>query len=102
MGRGVRTAKYATGTATNTITIKNMYLYGGSVWVLIYLFIGLADAGTLAGALTVVIDVYVMKLFGWPWNELLLADTIWGLLRSHLQTWAIGWLAATVKYGVNS
>lgn len=102
MGRARRTTNYAIGTATNTITIKNMYIYGGTVWALIYLVIGISDAGTFAGAIEVVMDVYIMKLFGWPWSELFLADTLWGLARSHVQTWAIGWLAATAKYGLNS
>jgi len=43
-----------------------------------------------------------MKLFGWPWDELLLAETLWGLIRSHLQTWVVGWVVATAKYGVKS
>jgi hypothetical protein len=102
MSRGARTVRYATGTATNPITIKNLYKYGGAVWAIVYLWLGLLDAGTLAGAVQVMLDVYVMKLFGWPWDELLLADTLFGLVRSHVQTWAVGWIAATVKYGINS
>lgn len=102
MNRGRRTARYAAGTATNTITIKNLYKYGGAVWAIIYLYVGLLEAGTIPGAIDVLVDVYIMKLFGWPWDELLLAETLLGLLRSHIQTWAVGWVAATVKYGINS
>jgi hypothetical protein len=93
---------YAAGTATNTITIKNMYIYGGSVWATIYFLAGLAEAGTASQAIAVMMDVYIMKLFGWPWDELLLADALPGLIRSHVQTWAVGWLFATLKYGLNS
>lgn len=102
MSRGVRTANYAVGTATNTITIKNLYKYGGPVWATIYLVIGLMGSGTIDGAITVLLDYYIMKLFAWPWDELLLAETLGGLFISHLQTWVVGWLVATLKYGINS
>lgn len=102
MSRRSRTANYALGTATNSIAIKNMYIYGGAVWAAIYLVSGLATVGTLPGALTVVFDVYIMKLFGWPWDELLLANTMWDFARSHIQTWLAGWIVATAKYGANS
>jgi hypothetical protein len=102
MSRGSRTANYALGTATNHVAIKNMYIYGGAVWAAIYLYTGLTTAGTLAGALNILVDVYIMKLIGWPWDELLLAETLWGLARSHLQTWLTGWVVATLKYAFNS
>ena len=102
MGRGSRTANYAIGTATNGIAIQNMYIYGGAVWAMIYLISGVTTAGTLTGALNILFDVYIMKLFGWPWDELFLADTLWGLARSHLQTWFAGWGVATVKYAAYS
>lgn len=102
MNRGERTVRYAAGTATNTITIKNLYKYGGAVWVSLYLILGLLEAGTLSAATTVLMDVYIMKLFGWPWDELLLAESLWGLFRSHVQTWVVGWLVASAKYGINS
>lgn len=102
MGRGRRTANYATGTATNPTSIKNLYKYGGTVWVIIYLIMGLGEVGTVAGAAGVVLDAYVMKLFGWPWDEILLANTFLGLIVSHVQTWVAGWLVATAKYGLNS
>lgn len=102
MSRGRRTTKYAVGTATNPTAIRNLYKYGGTVWVLIYLVGGLLTAGSVPGAVAVLFDVYVMKLFGWPWDELLLADTLIGLIRSHVQTWIAGWIVATAKYGMNS
>lgn len=102
MSRGARTANYAVGTATNTITIKNLYIYGGAVWAILYLIGGLLGSGSLAGAVTVLVEYYIMKLFAWPWDELLLAETIGGFFLSHLQTWAAGWLVATAKYGINS
>ena len=102
MGRGSRTVKYASGTATNTITIRNLYRYGGTVWATIYLFIGLTQTGTPVGAIEVLFEYYIMQLFGWPWSELLLAETLAGLLISHFQTWVAGWLVAVAKYGINS
>lgn len=102
MGRGSRTANYAIGTATSTAAISNMYIYGGSLWALFYFFTGLADAGTVSQAVTIMMDVYVMKLFAWPWDQIILADTLPGLIRSHVQTWGVGWLVATAKYGINS
>jgi len=83
MSRGVRTANYAVGTATNSITIKNLYKYGGTDWASVYLLIGLLSSGTIDGAVTVLLDYYIMKLFAWPWDELLLADTLGGLFLSH-------------------
>jgi hypothetical protein len=79
-----------------------MYKYGGTVWAIIYLLLGILEAGTLSGGAEILMDVYVMKLFGWPWNELFLADTVSGLLRSHVQTWFVGWIVATAKFGLNS
>lgn len=102
MNRGERTARYALGTATNRITIENLYKYGGSVWAVIYLALGLLEAGTFPGAINVLLDVYIMKLFGWPWDELLLANTLPGLIRSHVQTWVAGWVVASLRYGVYS
>jgi len=83
-------------------TFKNLYIYGGTLWATLYLLFGLTTAGTLPGAIGIVFDVYIMKLFGWPWSELLLADTLWGLIRSHAQTWFVGWAVATLNYGINS
>lgn len=102
MSRGARTAKYAAGTATNPITIKNLYKYGGAVWASVYLLMGLAGSGSIDGAVAVLLDYYIMNLFGWPWDEILLAESLGGLLLSHVQTWGVGWLVATVKYGMNS
>jgi len=102
MGRGRRTAKYAAGTATNPTAIENLYIYGGTVWASLYLIFGIMETGTIPGALNVLVDFYIMKLFGWPWDELLLSETLFGLLRSHVQTWGVGWLVATGKYGLNS
>lgn len=102
MNRGRRTANYARGTATNPYAIKNLYKYGGSMWILIYFVVGLGQASTIPGAISILIDVYIMKLFGWPWDQLLLAETLWGLARSHIQTWIVGWVVATTKYGLNS
>jgi hypothetical protein len=102
MNRGRRTANYARGTATNPYTIKNLYKYGGTVWVLIYFVVGFAQASSVAGATNILLNVYIMKLFGWPWDQLLLAETLWGLVRSHFQTWIVGWITATAKYGLNS
>jgi len=39
MSRGSRTVNYAVGTATNTVTIVNLYKYGGAVWAMIYLYL---------------------------------------------------------------
>lgn len=102
MNRGKRTTRYAAGTATNPTAIKNLYIYGGAIWAIIYFFAGLSNAGTFPEAVNVLMNVYIMKLFGWPWDEFLLADNLGAFLRSHLQTWAAGWLTATVKYGLNS
>ena len=98
MRRSRGAVKYTHGMATSRIGLKNMYIYGGSVLSLLTFVLSLASSGDVAAAVNTVIEFYIMRLITWPLDEVLLADSLFGLVISHLITIAVGLFVATVKW----
>lgn len=101
MRRNSGAIRYAGGMATSRVGLSNMYIYGGSILSLITFVFGLATAGSVDAAVNTVIDFYIMRLVPWPLDELLLAETFFELLISHLVTISVGLVFATSKWWKN-
>lgn len=46
-------------------------------------------------------EFYLAKLIAWPWDEIVLADSIADLVISHAITVGGGWASATARYWMN-
>lgn len=97
--RGV--LNYILGSITSPQALVNMYIYGGSLLTIFTFLWGLFSAGTVNGATQVLIDFYIMKLFPWPLDELLMAKTISELIFSHVLTTGTGLIVASSKWWKN-
>ncbi len=95
MRRNRGAVHYVTGMATSHIGLKNMYIYGGSVLSLLTFVLSLASSRDVATALDAVIEFYIMRLIPWPFDEVLLASSLFELVISHLVTIAVGLFVAT-------
>ncbi|WP_124176963.1 hypothetical protein [Natrarchaeobius halalkaliphilus] len=91
---------YATGMATSPYSLKNMYIYGGSIMTLFTFFLGLLVRQDLAEALIYMVENYALMLLPlrWPVNEIIAADTVSEFIFSHLLTISLGLFVATIKY----
>jgi len=98
MGRVTGAGRHALKTPLTKWGMVSMYIYGGSVLSLLALLYGLSVTGTLAGTLNALLEFYIARLFPWPFDELLLAETWVELVVSHCITIGVGQLVATTKW----
>lgn len=90
--------------ATNPYSLKNMYIYGGSVLTIGSFLLGLMVTNDPGEALIYMIENYIIWLLPlqWPLNEMILADTISEFFVSHVITISVGLGCATIKYWMNA
>lgn len=91
-----RATNYAVGSLFRNTT--NIYIHGAGIISLVTLFFGFLSAGSLEGAVQIVVDFYIAKLLPWPLDTLYLAETLFDLAVSHAITIGVGLASATFSY----
>jgi hypothetical protein len=98
-GRGAR--NYAVGMATSFTSLRNMYIYGGSILASITILFGMWSTGEFNQAMELLFEQYVFRLLPWSLDELLMSEDLFEFLSSHVVTIIVGLCVATFKYRAN-
>lgn len=99
MGRNTATINYAVGSlGGNTF---NMYLCGSALLTTLNFLIGLAETGSISGAIQVALNYFVSKLTPFPLNEFLTAGGFEEVAVNIVFAIAVGLVFSSFNYWRN-